>query len=64
MRKPAFLLSSEDVPSSPAGLSPGLQRTRMELARLGSLGRSFDNKCAHDSTTSEVSFGGNRAPAP
>lgn len=58
MRKFSFLLPSEALPtSSPAGLNPGLQRTRMELARRGSLGRSFDNKCAHDHTTSGMALG-------
>ncbi len=48
MLKPSFLLSSDDVPAgSQVTPSPGLQRMRMELTRRGSLGRSFDNNCAH-----------------
>ncbi len=55
MRKTAFVLSSEDAMQSSIVDHPGLRRVRTELARPGSLGRSFDNKCAHDSP--------NRSPA-
>ncbi|SNS88073.1 hypothetical protein SAMN05443665_1011104 [Actinomadura meyerae] len=44
MPKVNFLLSSKDVPTEAVGdQSPGLRRTRTELARRGSLSRSFDN---------------------
>lgn len=57
MEKFAFLLSSEDVPTtSPLARAPGLQRVELELARRGTLGRAFDNKCAHDSATAARGF--------
>lgn len=63
MREFAFRLSSENLPmSSPAGLRPGVRRMRIELAKRGSLGRSFDNKCAHESTTSGVVLGNGAPP--
>lgn len=58
-----FLLSSEEVRVRPlSGDSPGLRRTRMELAKPGPLGRSFDNKCAHVSASTDGALR-YRAPA-
>ncbi|SFN86558.1 hypothetical protein SAMN04489713_103266 [Actinomadura madurae] len=64
MSKFPFLLPSEGVRTGPAvgATSPGLRRVRAELARHGSLGRSFDNKCAHDRTSADLEFA-NRVPA-
>ncbi|TDC48119.1 hypothetical protein E1281_25255 [Actinomadura sp. KC345] len=61
MPKYAFRLPSEEVPmGSSAARSPGLRRMRMELTRNGSLGRSFDNKCAHAPAISDDAL--TRAP--
>ena len=63
MLKYAFRLPSENVPMGlPAARSPGLRRMRMELTRHGSLGRSFDNKCAHAPAISDDVL--NRASTP
>lgn len=61
MLKVTFLLSSEDVPTGEAvAQSPGLRRTRMELARRGTLGRSFDNNSGGGGVLSAVAPGRTR----
>jgi len=55
MPKSDFLLPNEDFSVSDlVGRRPGPRRVQMELARRGSLARSFDNNCARDSANPRV----------